>query len=336
MRGFRDHDHVETADGMVFTVVGNVHPPERVFAYLKYKRLKEGGYKRILERYSMDDLEYTLRILSEAAPHHLFHDERLGFEFSAPLRTMITRHLKPEERLRGILRRGGDRLEGLAAELASTLARESGVRVESFGVTGSILLGIHNQLFSDIDLTVYGKDPSFRVMETLKGIIHAGYRGFSRFSPEDLKVIFSDRGLGSPLNFKDYAEIYRRLWNRGFYRGVFFSVHPVKLESEVEESYGDYAYKRVGEAEVEATIAEAGDSIFYPGVYGVEDVDVINGLKVEGFKEIVSFEGLYCGIASPGERVRAKGMVEEVEGKDGRWFRLVIGSRGVLGYMKPL
>lgn len=335
MRGFRDHDHVETLDGMVFTVVGNVHPPGRVLAYLKYRRL-DGGYKRVLERYSMMDLEATLRLLSEEAPQHLFRDERLGFEFSAPMKTMIKRHLKPEARLGWILSRGGDKLESLAGELASRLSGMSGVDPGCFGVTGSILLGIHHQLFSDLDLTVYGRDASLRVMEALKGMAHWGGWGFGRFSLEDLRAIYSERGLGSALSFKDYAVVYRRLWNRGLYKGVFFSVHPVKLEGEVEESYGDRLYRRLGEASIEATIAEAVDSIFYPGVYGVEDVQVLEGLKVDDLREIVCFEGLYCGIAVPGERMRAKGVVEKVEDKGREWHRLVVGSRGTPGYMKPV
>ncbi|MGC8961584.1 MAG: hypothetical protein ACP5K1_03960 [Candidatus Bathyarchaeia archaeon] len=336
MRGFRDHDHVETLDGMVFTVVGNVHPPGRVLAYLKNRRLN-GGYRRVLERYSMRDLESTLRLLSEEAPQHLFRDEHLGFEFSAPLRSMVKRHLKPEERLGWILSHGGDRLERLAGELASTLSGMSGVEPGCFGVTGSILLGIHHQLFSDLDLTVYGREASLSVMEALKGVARRGGGGFERFSLEDLRAIYSERGLGSALNFKEYAVVYRRLWNRGLYKGVFFSIHPVKLEAEVKESYGDRLYRRMGEASVEATVAEAADSIFYPGVYRVEDVQALEGLKVEDLKEIVCFEGLYCGIAAPGERLRAKGMVEKViVNRGGGWHRLVVGSRGVSGYVKPV
>lgn len=335
MRGFRDHDHVETVDGLVFTVVGNVHPPGRVLAYLKYRRLN-GGYKRVLERYSMEDLEATLRLLSETAPQHLYRDERLGLEFSAPLTSTIKRHLKPEERLDWIISRGGDRLERMAGELASKLSGMSGVELECFGVTGSILLGIHHQLFSDLDLTVYGRDASLRVMEALKEQACKCSGDFGRFSLEDLRAIYSERGLGSDLSFKDYATVYRRLWNRGLYKGVFYSVHPVKLEVEVDESYGDRVYRRLGEAKIEATVAEAEDSIFYPGVYRVEDVQVVEGLKVEGLREIVSFEGLYCGIASPGERLEAEGIVEKVEAKGRGWLRLVVGSRGIPGYIRPV
>ncbi len=337
MRGYRDHDQIRTLDGMIFTVVGNVHPPNRVQAYLKYTPSRDGvGCKRILKRYSMEDLEATLIYLSEFAPQHLFHDETLGFEFSGPLRVNVERHFKPEECLERILAVEGDVLERRAAELALELSDKSGVPIENFGVTGSILLGIHHPGFSDLDITVYGRENSRKVVDVLKGLAHGRDNNFNGFSIEDLRRFFSERGVGSALSFEEYANIYRRLWSRGFYKGTFFSVHPVKLESEVDERYGDRVYRQLGGAEAEMVVSDVEDSIFYPAVYGVEDASVREGLNVECLREIISFEGLYCGVASPGERLGVRGVVEEVASREGLCRRMVVGSRGAPGSIRIL
>ena len=47
-----DRDMVETRDGLMFVVVGYLHPPGRVTAYLKYVPSEEGRWRRGDTRYT--------------------------------------------------------------------------------------------------------------------------------------------------------------------------------------------------------------------------------------------------------------------------------------------
>ena len=219
MRGYRDHDHIKTTEGMIFTVIGNVHPPNRVIAYLKYiPSSRKERFKRILKHYTMRDIEYTLHYLSKTSPHHLFRDNTLYFQFSAPLISNIKEHYKPEDRLNKIIASGRDKLERTAKELIFLLSEHSGVSINNFGITGSILLGIHNLHYSDIDLTVYGRDASIKVLETMKELTNNSHSTVRGFSLKDLTKLYSERGIDTNLTFDEYTKIYRRLLNRGYYR----------------------------------------------------------------------------------------------------------------------
>ncbi|RJS83980.1 hypothetical protein CW702_03105 [Candidatus Bathyarchaeota archaeon] len=138
-RRFRDRDYIETPEGFFFCVLGSIHPPDRVFAYLKYvpDQLGKWGvgkkrYRRILKYYTMDNLVETFKFL-ENWPKYLFFSDKWNVHLSAvPLR-MIKRHFKPEERLLELLsKRSLDVLEDKAVRLIKIISERSGVPVEWF------------------------------------------------------------------------------------------------------------------------------------------------------------------------------------------------------------
>ncbi|MCS7385528.1 MAG: hypothetical protein NDF55_02140 [archaeon GB-1867-005] len=47
MRKIRDRDFIESKKGMLFCVVGNVHPKDRAISYLKYIPWKEENAARL-------------------------------------------------------------------------------------------------------------------------------------------------------------------------------------------------------------------------------------------------------------------------------------------------
>jgi hypothetical protein len=47
-RSFRDRDYLETADGLFFTVIGSVHPEDRVLAYRKKAAIAFGAATLVL------------------------------------------------------------------------------------------------------------------------------------------------------------------------------------------------------------------------------------------------------------------------------------------------
>ncbi|MEM2942776.1 MAG: hypothetical protein QXT81_05080, partial [Candidatus Bathyarchaeia archaeon] len=62
---YRDRDFIETKEGLLFTVVGNVHPPGRILAYLKYYPAKSGKWSRLGQNFERAIKYYDIPHLKE-------------------------------------------------------------------------------------------------------------------------------------------------------------------------------------------------------------------------------------------------------------------------------
>jgi predicted nucleotidyltransferase len=143
-----------------------------------------------------------------------------------------------------------------------------------------------------------------------------------------------------PLTYEESFRIFKRRWSRGLFRGTMFSVHPVKLEEEVSEKFGDRIFKPEGLVKIEATVTDASEAEFLPAIYRVKDAEILKGQKVKDILEVASYEGLYGGLAEEGERIIANGKLEEVTDRriGQRYHRVLVGSKEGEGkdYVKPL
>jgi predicted nucleotidyltransferase len=317
-----------------------------VISYLKYIPSKRGKwgkgsnrFQRIMRRYTMLDLINTINFLRRH-PEYLYDSPVMGVSMSAVPINKITDHLKPEEKIINLSRsKDLDALQGKTLDLASKISDESGVPLEYFGVTGSILLNIH-QKFSDIDLTVYGVKNSECVRETLKQIYLTGSHGILKFSGEDAKRWCLSKAENYPLTYEEAYKMLSRKWNRGIFKGTKFSIHSVKLEEEVDEKYGDKIFNPRGMIRIEAKVSDDSEADLMPSIYKVEDVRILEGQQVRDIVEVASYEGFYGGIAYKGERIAVYGKLEKVIDKrsNEEYHRVLIGSKEALGkdYIKPL
>lgn len=333
LRGFRDRDYVKTLEGLYFTVLGNVHPKDKVIAYLKYAPSNKGMwgkaphlYDRPIKDYTVHNVNKMMSFLSNHYPQYI--DEVFNIKFSAVPCKNIAVHYKPEEKLQELINlKVKDELQRKTVKLASILSKESGVSIENFGVTGSILINLHNLKFSDIDLTVYGKENSLAIKESLKNIFLKNKGEIKKFSIKDFKEWYKGKGSLYPLTFKEALTIFERAWNKGKFHETPFSIHPVKIENEVKEEFGEEKYFSLGLVTVKTKIIDANESFFMPGKYKVDFKLKHNNEEIK-VEEIVTFEGFYAGIAEAGEEVLIKGKLERVENKNRNkiYFRIVIGS----------
>jgi predicted nucleotidyltransferase len=329
----KDKDFVETVEGLLFCVVGYLHPPDRYTAYLKYVP-SEGGkwsreetrYTRVLPFYHVSQVENTYGFLSENHPEYLFECPVRNITLSAVPEDRIKRYYRPRERLKGIVEEGPkDELEWKLTDLITILTGLSGLKTEDFGVTGSMLTANHSPEFSDMDITVYGQEASGRIKETIletreeESLIQP-------FNSSKKEVWSMSRTKRFPLDFEGLMEFAERRWNYGVFRDTYFSMHPVRTDEEIAEVYGDNTYWCMGEVSGRAKVACNSESIYLPAIYKVEDVvtDVSQGDEVT---EIVSYEGLFCDMFEEGETVEFGGVLESVEGNQSH-LRVVVGGAG--------
>lgn len=346
-RRFLDRDFIETEDGLLFCVVGNVHPEDRVISYLKYIparsmvntkwRRGDTPFQRILPFYSAVGVSQVRPILEERHPDYIVWDDVLGIEMIEVPVTDVRKHLLPEMRVREILREPRDPLEETVEKIVTILSRESGVPTSAFGVTGSILLKIHNLRYSDVDLTIYGKENSLKVRDAILRLIEED-SSFYRPSGRTLEEWAREIAEVYPLSLKEAMVLRGRdKWDRLFFRERQFSIHPVLTE--VKERYGDKIYRGKGLVEVMARVSNSEYSLFMPAVYEVDEVEALRGQEVPDVREVVSYESLYTDIAREGEWIRVFGKLEEV--RDIRrgeiYHRIVVGTFEAKGrdYIKP-
>ena len=347
VRSFRDRDYLETDEGFFFTVVGNIHPKDRVIAYLKNIPSQSGKwgngerrYERTLKYYTMNCLTDTLNFLSEHHPHYIQKLKAENIVFSAVPINRIRKHYRPEARLINLSKKKDlDMLENKTIELVNLLAKTSNVQSSCLGVTGSILIGIHNLAFSDIDLTVYGRKNSFALKKVLQQLMKQEKSPIKKLINENLKEWCKKKSERFPLTIEEAYKIYQRRWNRGTFKGTLFSIHPIKIEKETSKKYDDAIFTPMGIIEAKAQVVNSSDAIYMPAIYLVRDVQILFGPNVQRIEEVITYEGLYQDLVYEGEYLLCRGKLEKVEDKRHKriYHRIIIGSSEAAGndYIKP-
>jgi predicted nucleotidyltransferase len=346
-REFQDHDFLRVTEGFFFCVVGPYHPTDRVISYLKYVPDPKGTWskgtvrlKRVLKKYTIPNLLETFEILRKSHRHYLFFSPVYNIQMTAVPHEHIEEHFEPEPKLQQLLGSAHlDPLQDKLVRLVALLAEISDVPLADFGVTGSLLLDIHNPRFSDMDITIHGKSSS----QALKYMLAAPHShensGIKPFEGERLEQWLSAKTRHHPLNLAEAKRFYGRQWNIGVFDGTPFSVHPIKRQADVTETYGSKTYNPIGEMTLKATVLDSADSLFLPAVYRVGDVE-IEGDVAANIEEVTSYEGLYCSLAENGETILVKGKLEHVIDHQAKaeYDRVLVGSPEGRGreYIKPV
>ncbi len=335
----KDRDFIETKEGMFFCVTGYLHPPDRYTAYLKYSPTPvgkwKGGevhYRRELEYYHVSQVGDTITYLKRNYPHYVHYCPVRNIEFSMIPHESVRNYYLPEQRLQEILKTPRDAFDEEICAFVSEIAACTGIEEKDFGVTGSILLGIHNAAFSDIDLLVYGLENALKVRAALKAGRSAKIRPVTGKTLEEWCASIAKH---FPLAHEEARYLAGRRWNYGFFGDRYFSIHPTRTDDEISESYGDRIYREKGEVRIKAIVSDASGALFMPALYQVEDVEVIEGqVDALPLRKVVSFEGLYRDVVDTGAEIEARGKLESV---NGQYYRLVIGTTALKGegYIKP-
>ena len=326
----KDRDFIETIEGYLFCVVGYLHPENGYTAYLKYVPSETGKwerdgvrYSRSIPYYQVSQVENTYQFLKQMHPEYILDCPVRNIEVSWVPKNRMKKYYYPQERLSEIKKNGpNDSLEDKLLRLTTIFEEQAGIQ-GSLGVTGSILTKTHNPEFSDMDITVYGLEESYKLKKVLLELKAESNMIKGVTKQKKLEWIQS-RMEKYRLKAKDLMKISDTRWNYGYFEDVYFSVHPTRTDSEIKESYRDNTYNRIGEITGIGIISEASESIFLPAVYKIESVEC----KLhEDISEIVSFEGLYGSLFNKGDKIEFNGILEEINGKDNH-KRIIIGGAG--------
>ncbi|RLE42034.1 hypothetical protein DRJ19_04840 [Candidatus Woesearchaeota archaeon] len=319
-RPLRDKDYVKIKSAFL-QVVGYEHPPGSIIAFPKYVKTNTrtpwtdgvNFYARMAPFYGAYGIDFSLKMVNVAP---LVYDEVFDSYVPKISLNSIECAYHIEDALSRLDRKAG-RLENTALELIDEILSLSNIQRSKIGLTGSLLIGVHSNEISDIDLVVIGLENILRVKEA---IIESGV-----IRPPSVKVAeqWALSGFSHGLRLRDALFLVRRKWYRGLYKGVAVSISGVDDEG-VMRGYGVRRYKGLGEISIVTRISKVINPFFTPVEYEVAMLGT--GPKID---VIASYDGFYADVLKPGDVVEVRGLLQRVVEKDASYLRIVVGVREV-------
>lgn len=327
---FRDGDVIVSTDRFIFYTFGYDHPEDRVISFLKYVPARHASrfsiewmkYRwsfmgedmvRPKELFSSENQLKLIRSFRESFSDYLLYSRMLKKWLIAVPRRLVWRVFVPSQCLIKLLKkREKDFLEEKAIQLINKLSSESNVPLASFGIHGSISLGMHQE-GSDIDIIVYGASNFRRVIDAMKGL--------------------EDKGEISLIKETIYDE--RRL-NKGILNHVRFNVNATRTLSEI--CHRRLYFEPIAHVVASCKVIDDDETMFRPAIYRVSGCAIESGpsFYADSVREVCVMIGQFRSLASKGDKLLVRGMLERVRSDEEEWFRIVVGSGLRDEYICPL
>jgi predicted nucleotidyltransferase len=234
----------------------------------------------------------------------------------------------PRLRLRELVQTpAGKEIEEDAIAFAGLLQKEAGVPWPAFGITGSLLIGLHNEL-SDLDIAVFGTQNCTEAHQALQRLLDSqSCSELRRLDTRGVEELYAQRIADTHMAFHEFVSLERRKVNQGSFRKRTYFIRFIKEAHEAGEIYGHRQYTPLGRATITASIADDADAIFTPCRYVLSGARSLEDGPQPDLNEIISFRGRFCEQARTGESVMAAGTLERVQNSQGDvWRRLLLGN----------
>lgn len=294
---FLPKDFVETREGLFFAVVAAYPGDGEVLATLRYVP-GERGLRKL-------GTASAISYLQDRYPEYLRHSIHVDAILPAVPWSVVTRHFRPEERVRFLLQRGPrDPIERKAYWLLEQFA-SVGVDLHRVGLTGSLLIGAHT-VESDLDFVAYEE----RTLQTLRSWVQKAVEQgrLDRRDPAGWKGAYERRGCA--LDFAEYLWHEQRKFNQGWVQGTKFDLTLVIPGHSPPNRWA----QKLGVVTLRARVTDASRAFEFPARYRIEHPQI---------QEVLSFTHTYVGQAFAGETIEARGWLEVWEDEKAR---LIVGS----------
>ncbi|MEU9706775.1 hypothetical protein [Streptomyces sp. NPDC047981] len=305
----RDRDYLLDRHGIVFKVIGDVHPPTHYLGYVKYYPDDKGDRQLFGRTYRQNTVvSKAFGILADRPECYLYSDT-IGCVITGVPRQDVTRHYSCRHAL-AVLHQAPELLgdTAVARDLKAVIDRVVDLgATDLLGVTGSFLVGCFNA-HSDIDLVCYGP------------------RGY-----EAARALFSARDLIRPYEGDALARLYLRRAKymtgssfdvlmrqetrklQGLTAGADAHINCEPLRDDGDTTFTDVTTKEVGAISVVATITDDVQGLATPALYGI-GVDTVIHSTVDDpevfarrITHMRSYLGAYTGAFRTGDTVYLSG-----------------------------
>jgi len=318
-----DHYYFKTISGDIGVATGNIHSDHYIVGYIKYRRTNHSTqwcnqhycYDRVVKHYRISEVYSGLTVYMYI-PYY-------GSQVPIIPRSVILEVYDPVERSLEIIYKPRDELELQALSMIMDILNGTNTLP---GITGSILPGIHNVKYSDIDLVVYGLKNSVDVIE----FISENRDLFRSFEGERLRNWCYNTSLNTGLEPFDTCKFYR-VWRRGLYNGREYSF--IYNDGLYVNAYNTDQWLSIGDVELNIVFHGCPDALNYPAKGCVEESTYIRGFNPSSdIDHVLSFEALYTPLFYEGGKGIVRGLLQ-YNPRTGL-YRVVVGVRETTSYIK--
>ncbi|PQV43838.1 DNA polymerase subunit beta [Methanohalophilus euhalobius] len=288
----RLRDFVRTDEDCFFSVVDYFHP-DGIRGILRYAPDEEGNRFANGMKYRKYDFTDSFDYMRKHHPDwiadvHIIPQERIS-EILSPV-DRVPEVVDSDERIKTIV----------------TVLSDAGIPMSKQGVTGSILPGLQNYM-SDIDFVIYGPD-WFKARDAINR---------AKLSSSLIEAIDENmwqriyRKRSPEISYDEFLLHELRKGNRGMVNGTYFDLLFTRDWDQIHQPL-----ERGTDTEhiqIKATVTDATFAFDNPALYKIDHEEI---------DHILSYTHTYSGQALTGERIEARGVVEEL----GRKKRLVVGT----------
>lgn len=337
----RDRDAVLSKEKIIFRVLGYEHPaggvicdaeyaPSSLFVSKNPKAPRETFWgEKYYKFYEHEGIEFV----KNNFPNYQIKFEPLGKELVGLRENQISQVRLPKEKLKEVFREeGGDELIEALKKVLTEIFNRSKLRMEDFGVFGSILHDFYHPKYSDLDFTVYGR----RAILELRSLLKEFYKEGAFMANEFEVMPFKDKWKFKRLSLKEFFAhqkeklIYAVLIDRSFGRRIKVEFEPVRSDDELPKGKEKLErIRRVGWASAVGEIVDDSESYFMPSIYRVEVKKAIKGARAARADKIISYVEEFRMQAEAGDKVYVEGNLEEVtfDGEKSYQITLSYGER---------
>jgi len=290
-------DFIETAEGLIFAVVGQGMEQDKVLCFLRYVPHQQ-GWRKV-------DTDVANDFLKQHHPHYLHYSPILDASLHAVAQPKIIKHHRPKHRLQQLL--NADNHDAVEQDLVSLakLFQQHGLDLANIGITGSLLIGVQ-QHGSDIDVVCYGREVFHHCRAVTTKLIALGQ--LQDLTEQDWQQSYQRRDCD--LSFAEYVWHEQRKANKAIINGRKFDLNFID-----DRAMGDSDdYQKIGPINLQCQVIDDTYGFDYPAVFKIDH---------EHIDSIISFTATYTGQALRGETVQVSGMLEQ--SSQGR-KRIIVGS----------
>lgn len=332
----RDRDLILTEPGIFFRVYGYWHPssgyvcdpeyvPMSIFntETLLEQRIRKKGYCKF---YGSEGIEFV----TEKYPQFMVPYPPLDTTLVGVRHSDIERELRTDMRLKEMLESPpDDLLAGLLVELVDYLLDNTSIKKSDLGIFGSLLAGIYHPQYSDLDITVYGKD----TFERLRPYLLEWYSEPDGYLANEF-IVEVQQFLDKPSPFTAITreEIIAHHRRKGIYgilpgaREPFLKVEfePIRRFDEIDNLAEDAIMTPSDRITVRARITEHDNGYYMPSEYGIDTIEVLEGDTSASPTRILNYIEQFRMMAFRDEEVIVSGVLEHVERRNTEYDQITL------------
>lgn len=317
---------IQTKDNLFFAVNSYHHPESHYVAFLRYVPSDDGERELDGVRYKKVGSNEAYNYILKNHPDYLFDWNVEDKKMMGVLKKDVVKVYSPIECLRNIINSEDDnKLFSKIRLLSAVFHENTGISYDNMGVTGSTILGLQDNITSDIDFIVFGAKNHRKAVDFFSKVKNDENFVLDSISGNYWKQVYEKRIKDDTMSFEEFVWYESRKNNRGLIKGTLFDILFTKTPDEVEDE-SDISFKPLEKITIKCKIKDDNESYDTPAIYHVSNVEILNG-EYKNIEKIVSYTHTYTGIVKNNEEIIASGVCEEVTHNDlTKSYNLVVGT----------